>query len=139
MPSMVAALMTPLIPGAGPPPTRIANLPRLIPLTISLGQQIVYQRSLFFQFVNRGVYLAATELINGQARDDFKSLSIAAYGKRTDEALLDAVAAIGTNTDAVPIIGRRGLKERAHAVHNCIGGAAGAGGAPRLDNGSAPL
>jgi hypothetical protein len=30
MPSMVAAAMTPLMPGAGPPPTKIPNLPLLI-------------------------------------------------------------------------------------------------------------
>src|SRR5258708_28437432 len=35
-PSMVAALMTPLMPGAGPPPTRMANLPLLVPFDISI-------------------------------------------------------------------------------------------------------
>src|SRR5437867_12042746 len=35
MPSMVAALMTPLMPGAGPPPTRIASLPLFGPFIIS--------------------------------------------------------------------------------------------------------
>ena len=33
--AMVAALMTPLMPGAGPPPTRIASFPLLLRFAIS--------------------------------------------------------------------------------------------------------
>src|SRR5579859_2712741 len=36
MPSMVAAAMTPLMPGAGPPPTKIPNLPLLMWMYMSM-------------------------------------------------------------------------------------------------------
>src|SRR5436190_14259765 len=75
MPSMVAALMTPLMPGAGPPPTRIASLPRLMLLAISLGQQIADERIFFLQLVDGRVNPRPAEVVDGETLDNFELLA----------------------------------------------------------------
>src|SRR2546427_3092363 len=139
MPSMVAALMTPLMPGAGPPPTRIASLPRLMLLAISLGQQIADERIFFLQLVDGRVNPRPAEVVDGETLDNFELLAIASDGEGADQALLHAVAAIGANTQAVPIPGWRRFEDRAHAVHNGVGGATCAGNAARFDHRRAAL
>src|SRR5213593_784680 len=105
MPSIVAALITPLMPGAGPPPTRIASLPLFREFGISFGQQIAHQRPLFLEFIERGINLRAAEFVKRQAMDDFEFLAVAPNREGTDQALLDSVAAVRADTDAVPIAG----------------------------------
>src|SRR5215470_2622699 len=103
MPSMVAALMTPLMPGAGPPPTRMASLPLVVPVAILFGQQIANERFFLLQFIDGHGDFCAAEIVEQQALHDFEFLPVAANRKGTDEALLDSIAAVGASAEAMPV------------------------------------
>src|SRR5256885_1294993 len=139
MPSIVAALMTPLMPGAGPPPTRIASLPLFNPFAISFGQQLTNERFLLLQLGDGSIDFFFAEFVQLQALHEVQFLAVAPHGKRTDQPLLDAIAAVRANTNAVPIALGRRLGNRTHAVHDGIGSTGGARCATRFDNDRAAL
>src|SRR5437879_13690817 len=66
-------------------------------------------------------------------------MPIVAHGERADEALLDSIAAIRGDTDAVPITSGSGVSDGFDAVDDRIGGTGGAAGAARLEHGGAAL
>src|ERR1041385_2757186 len=111
---MVAAEITPLMPGAGPPPTRIPNRPRFVPFDMVsfsvkkhrlLRQQFTHQRFLFLQLVLGCRNFATTEFVELNALHDFPLLAIAADRVTEKQSLLDAVAAVAANRNAGPIAG----------------------------------
>src|SRR5213594_1947924 len=140
---MVAALITPLMPGAGPPPTRMAILPRLIPVDIfrpkSPRQQLADEGLLLLQFIDRSVNFRAAELVYINALDDFEGPSITPDREGADQPLLHAVAPIRADTNAVPIGGRRWFDNGPHAVHDRVGRAGRTGAAARLNDRRAAL
>ena len=105
-----------------------------------LALQQLFDHCLFFlQLIDREVNLRATEVIDREALHDFQLVAVAVDGERADQASLDAIAAVGANTNAVPIAGVDGPDHGTHGVHDRHGRAGGAGGAARLENRRAPL
>src|SRR5438309_5743300 len=94
----------------GEPSLRVAGL--------LLRQKLAHERPLLLQLVHRRLDLDTAEVIPRQALDDFESLPVASNRERTDQPLLDSVTPVGANTYAVPIAGRRRLKNRTDAVHH---------------------
>src|SRR5438045_4055846 len=87
----------------------------------------------FFQFGDAGIYLSATELVDGQLLHDLQSFAVAADGKGANQARLDSVAAIGFDADAMPIAARRRSDDGLDAIEDRIGGTGGAAGATRFE------
>src|SRR6185295_10079679 len=139
MPSMVAAAMTPLMPGAGPPPTRMPNFPRFTPFDMYfdssvqrflmlLGQKFGDHGLLFLQFIDGEIDLFARKFIERHALDDLPFLPVRTNWERGDQILVATVTAVAANSDAVPIAARGGIDDRTHAIKGSIGGAGRAGG-----------
>src|SRR5438046_9285004 len=78
-------------------------------------EQVRHHRAFFLQFFDGGVDFHAAEFVDRHALNDGKLFSVATHGKRGDESLLDTVATIRANTNAVPIADGRRLVEGAHA------------------------
>src|SRR6266404_4740812 len=75
IPSMVAALMTPLIPGAGPPPTRIASLPLVVPFAISVLSFLFEQKRSDYEDGDRNCQLAKIFVIRDERSFNHSSVS----------------------------------------------------------------
>ena len=72
-----------------------------------------------------GLDLGAAEVIDGDALDDFPAFAIAADGVAEQEALLDAVAAIGGDAHADPIAIACAVHPITHMIDGGVGRAGG--------------
>src|SRR5213082_250537 len=120
-------------------PDGIARGRDLLTAACSPGEQVRHHCALLLQFVDGGVDFPAAEFVDRHALNDGKLFAVATHRKRGDESLLDTVAAIRANTNAVPIAGGRGLDDGADAFDDGVGRAAGARCAAGLDDGCAAL
>ena len=98
-------------------------------------------RFLFLQFVDGEVNFLSAEGIERQVFHDLRLAAavLDANGKGADESFGDAVFSVGRKAEAVPVVVGRWLEERMDGVHDCIGGAGGAGSSARSDDGGAAL
>src|SRR5262245_61935953 len=105
----------------------------------SFRQKVGNHAAFLLQFVHRRIDPLATELADGEPLNDFQFAAIAPDGEGADKSRVDAVAAIGSETDAVPVAGCGRLDDGSDTVDGGVGGGSGGGGAAGLDDGGATL
>src|SRR5208283_842816 len=97
-------------------------------------EKVAYQRLLFEELCDGGVDLFLAEAVQRHALDDFAPSACGADRERTDEAWLDAIAAVRTDSNAVPIALRGRSHKGVHRVDNGVCGRGSRRGSPRLDD-----
>src|SRR5215212_3942265 len=92
-----------------------------IPNTEHLLQQIRHHRAFFFQLGHGGAQLPLAERVEvGVLLDLVAAVAEAAKGKRADEALGNAVAAVGGNGRAEPIVSGCRLAQAADMIDDRV-------------------
>src|SRR5689334_12020338 len=104
-----------------------------------LIQEIAHEVALFLQLVYRGIDLTLAEFVDRYGLHDLQLLAVAAQWEGTDDALLDAIAAVRRDAHADEVARRRGRDDGAHRVHDGVGRAGRAARTACLDDGRAAL
>src|SRR6266550_1140330 len=89
-------------------------------IRLPLRNQFANEGFLSFQFRDRRIDFRAAEIVYWKVLDDFPFSAPYTDRERRDQSFLNAVTAIGTNCEAVPIVARRVVDKRRDAIHNRI-------------------